>query len=219
MTSWSCRSAMATELAISNRGCSRPRRYSAAAMESSNGNERRRAVANGTYSGARVLRYLRLQTVTRVAHLAHNQQLPARDRLVRGSHQSAPEGRAMTRVRCARLLSLAVITALPLGALAPACSSGVGTAGQRISCSMRGGSAVDCRPMTATEGSGSGAGSGSDTCEDIDEDGDGTPHDEGEDDAKARMVRSHDGTADSADDDDDDGDGIENERDCDNQGH
>lgn len=179
----------------------------------------RRAQALGrerNVQGARALRYDPRWTVIRVAHFAHNQRVQGRDRLVWLSHQRAPEAEAMTRVRCARLLSLAVITALPLGALAPACSSGVATSGQRISCTDRGAGPVDCHPMTATT-TGSGTGSGSDTCEDIDEDGDGTPHDEGEDDATERTLRSHDGTADSADDDDDDGDGIENERDCDNR--
>src|SRR5439155_8539164 len=128
---------------------------------------------------------------------AHNQQLPPCGRLVRVSQPSAPEATDMSRIRCARMLSLTVVAALPLGALAPSCSTGVSTAGQRIICADHGAGPVDCRPMASTgSGSGSGAGSGSDTCEDIDEDGDGPPSDEGEHDGDARAtgaVRGHDG--------------------------
>src|SRR4051812_12435330 len=123
----------------------------------------------------------------------------------------------MSRLRWTRLLSLALVSVMPLGALAPGCTSGnTSTIGQRISCKDTGAGITDCHPA----GSGS-AGSGSDSCEDVDDDGDGMPHDDGE--------AAHDGiqggtttgtaatagTTGSADDDDDDGDGIPNARDCD----
>ena len=118
----------------------------------------------------------------------------------------------MSRLRWSRLLSLAIVTAMPLGALAPGCSStNTASVGQRISCKDTGAGVTDCHAM----GSGS-AGTGSDTCEDVDDDGDGTPHDEGEDHHGA----SHAGTTTTGDqggsaDGDDDGDGIPNSRDCD----
>lgn len=120
----------------------------------------------------------------------------------------------MPRLRWTRLLSLALVSALPLGALAPGCtSSNTSTIGQKISCTDTGAGVTDCHPAGSTTGS------GSDTCEDVDDDGDGTPHDDGED-ADDGVVdsstadRDDDGTADSADDDDD-GDGISDDRDCD----
>jgi len=112
-------------------------------------------------------------------------------------------------------LSWTLLALLPIGALAPACSSThVGTTGQAITC--------DTDPTTGTivrcgagAGSGSGTGSGSSTCQDIDEDGDGEPHDQGDD----RGVDDPD--HDRGDDTgshatgDRDGDGIPDDRDCD----
>jgi hypothetical protein len=104
----------------------------------------------------------------------------------------------MAKLRWTRLLSLALVSVMPLGVLAPGCTSGsTSTVGQKISCTDTGAGVADCHPVEGgTTGSGSGSGSG--TCEDVDDDGD----------------RDHDGTVDSADDDDD-GDGISNDRDCD----
>ncbi len=120
----------------------------------------------------------------------------------------------MSRLRWSRLLSLAVVAAMPLGALAPGCASNTSSVAQRISCTDTGTGVTNCHPI----GSGS-AGSGSDTCEDVDDDGDGTPHDEGEDHHGSSLTgatgdRDDDGIPDSVDDDDD-GDGIPNSRDCD----
>jgi hypothetical protein len=116
----------------------------------------------------------------------------------------------MSRLRWSRLLSLAVVAAMPLGALTPGCSSSkTSAAGQLISCKDTGAAVTDCHAV----GSGS-AGTGSDTCEDVDDDGDGAPHDEGEEHHGA----SHVGTAidgDHGDGGDDDGDGVANSRDCD----
>jgi len=101
------------------------------------------------------------------------------------------------------MLTLVLITALPLGALAPACSAThTSTAGQMISCTDTATGPVNCHPSSGA------AGSGSDTCEDIDDDGDGLPHDVGE---EHRSVHSA-----NANDDDDD-DGIQNGRDCDHR--
>lgn len=117
----------------------------------------------------------------------------------------------MSRLRCARVLSLVIVSAMPLGVLAPACSStNTSTAGQRISCMVTSAGATNCHP----DASGS-AGSGSDTCDDIDEDGDGSPHDVGEDHHDATGAPTGTQTGSSAASDDDDGDGISNERDCD----
>ena len=121
----------------------------------------------------------------------------------------------MSRRCCARVLSLAVVAALPLGVLAPACSStSTSAAGQRISCTVTSAGATNCHP----DASGS-VGSGSDTCEDVDEDGDGSPHDVGEDHHDPETgaltgTRSGSSAVDDDDDDDDD-DGISDERDCD----
>lgn len=121
------------------------------------------------------------------------------------------ESRYMSRLRCPRLLAVAIVCVLPLGVLAPSCtSSNTSAVGQRISCTVTGTGVTACHPVDrATAGSGSG------TCEDVDEDGDGSPHDVGEDHHDPRTGRvtgtEHAGSA----TDDDDGDGIENERDCD----
>jgi hypothetical protein len=121
----------------------------------------------------------------------------------------------MSRLRCARLLSAVIVTALPLGVLASACSStNTSTKGQLISCTDTGTGVTSCHPLDTT-GSGSGSGSGSNTCEDVDEDGDGMPHDVGEDHHDPKTGSATDtGQAGSATDDDDH-DGIPNDRDCD----
>jgi hypothetical protein len=118
----------------------------------------------------------------------------------------------MSRLRWSRLISLAVVAAMPLGALAPGCSgTSTSAVGQRISCTDTGAGVTDCHPA----GSG-GAGSGTDTCEDVDDDGDGMPHDEGEEHHGASHVGpTADGGTDTADGDDDDDDGVPNARDCD----
>src|SRR4051794_20135584 len=128
------------------------------------------------------------------------------------------DSRKMSRLRCARLLSLVIVAALPLGVLAPACSStSTSTKGQLISCTDTGTGITSCHAVeTTTTGSGSGSGSGSGTCEDVDQDGDGSPHDVGEDHHDPKTGAATDpGQAGSDDDDDDDHDGVPNERDCD----
>ncbi|HEU4728776.1 MAG TPA: hypothetical protein VFT22_12820, partial [Kofleriaceae bacterium] len=115
------------------------------------------------------------------------------------------------------LFSLVLVSALPLGVLAPGCSStNTSSVGQRISCTDTGAGVTNCHPVDSTT-----TGSGSDTCEDIDDDGDGMPHDEGEDSHALTSTgtvsdRDQDGVPDSADDDMD-GDGIPNARDCDSR--
>lgn len=92
---------------------------------------------------------------------------------------------------------------LPVGALAPACSSTqLGTKGQLITCTTDPGTGevLRCEP-----GGGSGSGSGSGTCQDVDEDGDGEPHDVDDDNPSAGD--NHDG--------DRDGDGVSDDHDCD----
>jgi hypothetical protein len=101
---------------------------------------------------------------------------------------------------------------LPVGALAPACSSSSKTAstGQTITC--------DTDPTTGTIlRCGSGAGSGSSTCQDIDEDGDGEPHDQGDDHGVDQNDDKGDdkGSHATGDIHDRDGDGIPDDRDCD----
>ncbi|HET9624262.1 MAG TPA: hypothetical protein VFP84_22970 [Kofleriaceae bacterium] len=123
----------------------------------------------------------------------------------------------MKTLRWTRLASIALAAAMPLGVLAPACSTSsspdnTSTIGQRISCHDDGTTISGCH---ADDGA---AGSGSDSCEDIDDDGDGSPHDDGEE--HHQHTGSAAGSAGSDDQghdavDDDDGDGIPNERDCD----
>src|SRR5262245_42123220 len=100
-------------------------------------------------------------------------------------------------------LSFFLMALLPVGVLAPGCSSDkLGTKGQLISCTTDPGTGVilRCEP---------GAGSGSNTCQDIDEDGVGEPHD-------ADDEREHGGSfTDGGSDDDRDGDGIDDDDDCD----
>ncbi|HEX2685918.1 MAG TPA: hypothetical protein VHN14_04840 [Kofleriaceae bacterium] len=102
---------------------------------------------------------------------------------------------------------------LPVGALAPGCSSDhVSSKGQLITCTTDPGTGVilRCQP-------GGGAGSGSNTCQDIDEDGDGDPHDEADNEsARVAGASSDQGdSSDTADSDDHDGDGISDDNDCD----
>ncbi|HMG52802.1 MAG TPA: hypothetical protein VK601_04965 [Kofleriaceae bacterium] len=96
---------------------------------------------------------------------------------------------------------------LPLGALAPACSSErTGIKGQLITCTTDPGTGVilRCQP---------GAGSGSNTCQDVDADGDGDPHDEaGDDNPHGSSV---DGGGHDGESEDHDGDGVEDDHDCD----
>jgi len=121
----------------------------------------------------------------------------------------------MSRLRCARLLSLVIVTALPLGVLAPGCSStSTSTRGQLLSCMDTGTGVTSCHPVeTTTTGSGSGSGSG--TCEDVDQDGDGSPHDVGEDHHDPKTGAATDPGQAGSDADDDDHDGVPNDRDCD----
>src|SRR4051812_34463180 len=104
-------------------------------------------------------------------------------------------------------LSLTLMALLPVGVLAPGCSSeSTGTKGQLITCTTDPGTGVilRCAP---------GAGDGSGTCQDIDEDGDGDPHDDGDDEAAGGVgfagVSKGDRGADR------DGDGISDDHDCD----
>lgn len=99
-------------------------------------------------------------------------------------------------------LSLTLMTLLPLGVLAPGCSSDkTATQGQMITCTTDPGTGeiLRCAP-------GAGDGSGSNTCQDIDEDGDGEPHDDGDDKGGASLTvdggsgdRDHDGVSDDHD--------------------
>jgi hypothetical protein len=106
-------------------------------------------------------------------------------------------------------LSLTLIALLPLGVLAPGCSSGTtGTKGQLITCTTdpgNGGVILRCEP-------GGGSGSGSNTCQDVDEDGDGDPHDEADDDSGHTARFDGGGQTES---EDHDGDGISDDHDCD----
>jgi hypothetical protein len=111
--------------------------------------------------------------------------------------------------------SFTLMALLPLGVLAPGCSSEhTSTSGQLITCitDPGTGAVLRCEPGG---GSGSGSGSGSNTCQDIDEDGDGEPHDQGDDGlhASATGTVGDDGGGDSTKDSD--GDGIPDDRDCD----
>jgi len=111
-------------------------------------------------------------------------------------------------------LSFTLMTLLPVGVLAPGCSSSdnVGAKGQMITCTTDPGTGVilRCAP-------GAGDGSGSGTCQDVDEDGDGDPHDEADDDqtkTSGVSARSN-GNESDGESDDHDGDGIPDDRDCD----
>src|ERR1044071_6924858 len=107
-----------------------------------------------------------------------------------------------------RTLSFTLMALLPVGALAPACSStNTATKGQLITCTVDPGTGAvgRCEP-----GDGGGSGSGANTCEDIDEDGDGDPHDDADDRSHVASADGHDG-----DSEDHDGDGIADDRDCD----
>jgi hypothetical protein len=118
-----------------------------------------------------------------------------------------------------RSLVLALATLLPIGALAPACtSSGLSSKGQEITCTTDPGTGAiaSCSP-----GGGSG---GSNECHDIDEDGDGEPHDEagsGSDDSghhggSGSVIAPGGGSDDgSGSGSDSDGDGIPDGEDCD----
>jgi hypothetical protein len=101
-----------------------------------------------------------------------------------------------------RSLSYVLMAILPVGALAPGCSSDhLGTKGQLITCTPDPGTSgiLRCEP---------GGGSGSGTCQDVDEDGDGEPHDDGADEVHSSSDGDqHDG--------DRDGDGISDDHDCD----
>jgi hypothetical protein len=107
-------------------------------------------------------------------------------------------------------LSFTLMAVLPIGVLAPGCSSEqTSTKGQMITCTTDPGSGavLRCEP-------GGGSGSGSNTCQDIDEDGDGEPHDQGDDhDHTGAASADHDGGGDASKDSD--GDGIPDDRDCD----
>lgn len=174
---------------------------------------RRDPVVRRPHSAARVLRYLHVHLGCRTR--GDSTRWPMRE--IGTSLAQTPDGeefRKMLRLRSARLLSIVIVTAMPLGVLAPACSStsSTSTKGQLISCADNGTGVTSCHPLdTATTGSGSGAGSG--TCEDVDEDGDGSPHDVGED-RHDPMTGAAMGSA-GSDADDDDHDGIPNDRDCD----
>ncbi|HZJ61976.1 MAG TPA: hypothetical protein VFD36_00520, partial [Kofleriaceae bacterium] len=98
---------------------------------------------------------------------------------------------------------------LPVGVLAPACSSSTGSQGQLITCTTDPGTGVieRCEP-------GGGSGSGAGTCQDIDEDGDGEPHDNG-DDNPVETSGNRDRGGDDGESGDRDGDGIDDDHDCD----
>jgi hypothetical protein len=103
-------------------------------------------------------------------------------------------------------LSFSLMALLPLGALAPSCSSDhTATKGQLITCTTdpSSGTILRCEP--------GGDGSGSNTCQDVDEDGDGDPHDEADDDHGHNAGSG----VDSSDNDDHDGDGVPDDHDCD----
>src|ERR1044071_615463 len=99
-----------------------------------------------------------------------------------------------------RTLSFTLMALLPVGALAPACSStNTATKGQLITCTVDPGTGAvgRCEP-----GDGGGSGSGANHCQDIDDDAAGRSH--------AASADGHDG-----DSEDHDGDGIPDDRDCD----
>lgn len=101
-------------------------------------------------------------------------------------------------------LSLLLITIVPVGALAPACTSDTtGSAGQTITCTTDPGTGVVLRCEPGDQ-------QGDHTCTDVDEDGDGEPHDVPPGPAK----RADDGASHDGDDDDD---GIPDDQDCDHQ--
>src|SRR5689334_21272483 len=111
-------------------------------------------------------------------------------------------------------LSLALVSLLPFGVLAPGCSTSTATKGQLITCTTDPGTGaiLRCEP-----GTGGGSGSGTGTCQDVDEDGDGEPHDDGDDTATSRQSRGGDGddNDEGGDDGDHDHDGVPDENDCD----
>jgi hypothetical protein len=109
------------------------------------------------------------------------------------------------------MLSCTLVALLPVGVLAPGCSSSTGSQGQLITCTTDPGTGVieRCEP-----GGGSGSGSGAGTCQDIDEDGDGEPHDNG-DDNPVESSGNRDRGGDDGDSGDRDGDGIADDHDCD----
>lgn len=114
-------------------------------------------------------------------------------------------------------LSLILVGVLPLGALAPACSTQTSSTKQLITCTTDPGTGVILR---CAPGAGSDTG-GANTCQDIDEDGDGEPHDEGDDDKPAggagvTSTQRGDGSG-SGSDSDDDHDGVPDDRDCDHR--
>jgi hypothetical protein len=119
----------------------------------------------------------------------------------------------MTR---SKSLSFLLVSLLPFGVLAPACSSShESTKGQMIECTTDPGTGVilRCEP-----GDGTG---GANTCVDVDENGDGEPGD-GADSGDGPVIdlvgRAHDGGGGGGDDGeagDDDGDGVPDSEDCD----
>lgn len=119
-------------------------------------------------------------------------------------------------------LSFALLSLLPFGVLAPACSSpSESSKGQLIECATdpATGVVLRCRPAGSSTG-------GANTCVDVDEDGDGEPHD-GAGDAgggatgglgltgRAYSDGGGGGDDQDGDADDDDGDGVPNSEDCD----
>lgn len=113
-------------------------------------------------------------------------------------------------------LSFLLVSILPFGVLAPACSSpGESVKGQLIQCATDPGTGVilRCAPASSSEG-------GANTCVDVDEDGDGEPHDGAGTPTSGGLgvIARADGGSDDGDDDDaddDDGDGVPNGEDCD----
>ncbi len=107
-------------------------------------------------------------------------------------------------------LPLLLASLLPLGALAPACSSSESTRGQLIECTTDPGTGVilRCAP-------GDGAGGGDNTCTDVDENGDGEPGDgePGDGDGPILLTGPTDGAG--GEDGDQDQDGVPDEDDCD----
>ncbi len=113
-------------------------------------------------------------------------------------------------------LPLLLASLLPLGVLAPACSSSESTKGQLIECTTDPGTGVilRCAP-------GDGAGGGGDTCTDVDEDGDGEPTDGGGGGGDGPIIGltgpapSDGDDGDSSGSGDEDQDGVPDDDDCD----
>jgi hypothetical protein len=117
----------------------------------------------------------------------------------------------MTRTKS---LSFLLVSILPFGALAPACSSpSTSTKGQLIECATdpATGVVLSCKPTDSTTTS------GANTCLDVDEDGDGEPGDsaDGAESAKDGAAFALTGRPEGDSEADDDADGVPDSEDCD----